>query len=38
MTSWGLSPADLVRLRAGHREFTAVALAEIGDERGQAGG
>jgi hypothetical protein len=38
MTSWGLLPADLARLRAGHREFTATALAEIGDERGQAGG
>ncbi len=29
MPSWGLSPADLARLRAGHREFTAQALAQF---------
>ena len=27
MAEWGLSPADLSRLQAGHREFTAAALA-----------
>jgi len=29
MTGWGLSAADLARLRAGHREFTARALAQF---------
>ncbi len=29
MTEWGLAPADLARLRAGHREFTTAALAQL---------
>jgi aminoglycoside phosphotransferase (APT) family kinase protein len=29
MTQWGLTPADLARLQAGHREFTAAALARL---------
>ena len=29
MTEWGLTPADLARLQAGHREFTAAALARL---------
>jgi aminoglycoside phosphotransferase (APT) family kinase protein len=29
MTEWGLSPGDLARLQAGHREFTAGALARF---------
>jgi aminoglycoside phosphotransferase (APT) family kinase protein len=29
LTTWGLSAADLGRLRAGHREFTAAALAQF---------
>jgi aminoglycoside phosphotransferase (APT) family kinase protein len=33
MTGWGLSAADLTRLRAGHREFTARALAQFPSSR-----
>jgi aminoglycoside phosphotransferase (APT) family kinase protein len=29
MTEWGLTPAELARLQAGHREFTAAALASL---------
>ena len=29
MTEWGLSPSDLSRLQAGHREFTALILADL---------
>jgi aminoglycoside phosphotransferase (APT) family kinase protein len=29
MTDWGLAPADLARMRAGHREFTGAALAQL---------
>jgi aminoglycoside phosphotransferase (APT) family kinase protein len=29
MTGWGLPPADLARLRAGHREFTLTALGQF---------
>ena len=29
MTDWGLLPADLARLRAGHRQFTGAALAQV---------
>jgi aminoglycoside phosphotransferase (APT) family kinase protein len=29
MAEWGLTSADLVRLQAGHREFTATALASL---------
>lgn len=29
MTEWGLSPAARARLQAGHREFTAAALAHF---------
>ncbi len=29
MSSWGLAAADLARLRAGHRAFVAVALAQV---------
>lgn len=29
MTEWGLSPDDLARLQAGHREFTAAALGQF---------
>ena len=29
MDDWGLEPADLARLQAGHREFTSAALAQL---------
>jgi aminoglycoside phosphotransferase (APT) family kinase protein len=29
MSSWGLAAADLARLRAGHRAFVAIALAQV---------
>jgi aminoglycoside phosphotransferase (APT) family kinase protein len=29
MDGWGLPPADLARLRAGHREFVAVTLGQL---------
>ena len=29
MAEWGLSPSDLSRLQAGHREFTAFILADL---------
>ncbi len=29
ITTWGLADADLARLRAGHREFTAATLAQF---------
>ena len=29
MVDWGLMPADLARLRAGHRHFTGAALAQV---------
>lgn len=34
MTEWGLAPATLARLQAGHREFTAAVLAQF-PRRGQ---
>jgi aminoglycoside phosphotransferase (APT) family kinase protein len=31
MSSWGLAAADLARLRAGHRVFVAIALAQVAE-------
>jgi aminoglycoside phosphotransferase (APT) family kinase protein len=31
MSAWGLATADLARLRAGHRAFVAMALAQVAD-------
>jgi aminoglycoside phosphotransferase (APT) family kinase protein len=37
MSAWGLAAADLARLRAGHRAFVAMALAQVADEPGRTG-